>query len=341
MPTSLDIDDVRAALEAHDSCEFLERGRNLVQSLPNPDRAQLKRLLGWLPDAPGPDLTDFPELGAKERMLMFLHMAENMPDDVEREGRKLVVADMNTLSPVSLPYSYVRTLSLQEKGWPLDAKLIHLDGLLEPENPDRSMVYFVHRGAVHLMLDGEKQSLLQGAQAALAAKTKHSLYGKATLYAFECQPHIGGSTVIEHFDDEKKKNKCPCGWSYRIPLTEKGEWGFSTHRTKMKGLHDATHDGFAGHQHKKTHEIYFTDELNGVASITVDGVEMPLSVGTLVAIPNGTMHTVDSDEEITQHIFVGKGHKNDDFWTASWRPLTYSVNSLTKRTRFCGRLGKA
>ena len=195
-----------------------------------------------------------------------------------------------------------------------------LDGRFEPVTFGRPTVYFVHEGTLSVSVANTTHDFTKSSQVAIPGHAPYILDGKATLYALDCQPNMNAKLSVEHFDDDRKKNKCPCGWSYRIPLVEKG-WGFSTHRTKISGAHDPTNDGFAGHQHKKTPELYFTDRLAGsTATITIDGVVLPLSPGMLVAIPNGTMHAVDCDGEIDQHIFVGGGHK-DDFWTPKWNRL--------------------
>lgn len=322
--SSLSLERVTSALQQSKPIAFLEAGRGLVDTLSLDDRrllteslrgeGDLGRTLKALPNAEG--------LGGRlQQMLHFLTVAGDMPPDVEREGRQLAVADMKSLPPTSLSCATMRNLDLTKKGWPLSAQFIELDGLFEPDPSDHPMVYFVHEGAARIFMRDRSENLTKSAQAALPGNTTYGIEGKALLYALQCQPEIGGELVLEHFDDDRKKNDCPCGWSYRIPLVKDG-WGFSTHRTVMSGVHDAEHDGFAGHQHKRTHEIYFTDQVEDPAStITVDGVPVPLAPGMLVAIPNGTMHAVDSKGKIVQHIFVGKGHKSDDFWTAGWRPL--------------------
>lgn len=304
---------------------FLEQGRGLVEQLSHGDRDQLmgamrnegemQQMLARLCMQDG---TASARIG---QMLRFIEIEQTMPADVQREGRHVGVTNMYDLPSTKLPYAELRTCALTEKGWPLDAELIQVDGRFARKEFDRPTVYFAHAGTLTLHMGDTQHDFTQGAQAALGAGTQHAFEGKGTLYALRSTQNANGRDVIEHFDDDAKKNNCPCGWSYRIPLVENG-WDFSTHRTVMRGVHDATHDGFAGHQHKRTHEIYFTDKVEGDnASITVDGITFPLKPGMLIAIPNGTMHAVESEGQIIQHIMVGKGHKNDDFWTAGWKPL--------------------
>lgn len=302
----IDFAEIRELVTANNSNEL----REFVDRIAGTDRSLVGELL---------KATD--TLSVNGRLHLLDMLKTDIPDDVERDGRQPVYQKMTDIAPYTTANADIRMQSLQDKGWPLDAYLISLDGNLAPEPSDRPVLYFVQDGSVVVSATEWKTAALQkGAQVALPANKKYSLQGSATLYALECNPELGGSLSNDKFNDDAKRKKCPCGWSYRIPLVDNG-WKFSTHRTVMRGQHDAAHDGFKGHQHKQTPEIYFTDRASPGATITVDGLELPLSAGTLVAIPNGTMHAVDSDEEIVQHIFVGGGHKNNDFWKKNWEPL--------------------
>ena len=319
METGPQLTQLESLLWERNDAEFLQRGRQYVATLNAQERSSLAPAL-WH------KYSYHVDQAIRQRSSAFEHLLRKeliMPADVERDGRELVIADMNALPGEDESYATVRYLDLMLKGWPVCASLIELDGRLEPMLTDMPTIYFVHEGDARITVDGNEQPFTNGMQAAIPSGTNFHIEGKKSkLYALECAPNISGDFSLEDFNDERKKNKCPCGWSYRIPLVEKG-WKFSTHRTVMSG-HDPSHGGFMGHQHQCTPEIYFTHSVKSAASITLDGVAtQKLSPGMLVAIPNGTMHGVDSGEETIQHIYVGGGHK-DDFWQADWNRVPKS-----------------
>lgn len=122
----------------------------------------------------------------------------------------------------------------------------------------------------------------------------------------------GGRDQVTGNFHEVHPVQCPCGDSHRIKLSQAG-WGFDTHLTKIRGQADA-------HQHKNTPETYFIHKVHSPSQMTVGDRVINLEEGMLIAVPNGTMHSVTGNVDV--FIYVGGGHKDDDFFDEQWKPLT-------------------
>jgi len=196
---------LESLLWERNDARFLQNGRTYVEGVPSEGHPVLYRALEATQNEVDHSLR---RRNAELRHLVQKEM--NMPKGVERDGRKLVIANMHDIPAEHAAYADIHSLDLVENKWPLYASLIKLHGRLERQETDMSMVYFVHEGNGTLSIDGKDTPLTPGFQAAIPTGMDYHIDGKnLILYALECSPKISGSLALEDFNDEKKKINVP------------------------------------------------------------------------------------------------------------------------------------
>jgi mannose-6-phosphate isomerase-like protein (cupin superfamily) len=89
------------------------------------------------------------------------------------------------------------------------------------------------------------------------------------------------STIVRH-EEEAPRERSSCGW--RHLLLSRQDRG----RDIAAWAHTVDIDGARAHYHKVATEIYYV--LEGAGSMVLDGVEHPVSKGSIVHIPPGVVH---------------------------------------------------
>jgi mannose-6-phosphate isomerase-like protein (cupin superfamily) len=90
-----------------------------------------------------------------------------------------------------------------------------------------------------------------------------------------------GPLLIRH-EGHTPRERSGCGWRYRLISREDAPLA------PAAWAHAVDIDGAKPHYHKRSTEIYYV--LEGDGSILLDGVEQPVSKGSLVHIPPGVVH---------------------------------------------------
>lgn len=92
-------------------------------------------------------------------------------------------------------------------------------------------------------------------------------------------PH---NAVIIRNEADARREKSACGWRYRLISHE--DAGLNP----AAWAHAVDIEGAKPHYHKRSTELYYV--LEGGGAVLLDGVEHPVSQGSLVHIPPGVIH---------------------------------------------------
>ena len=92
---------------------------------------------------------------------------------------------------------------------------------------------------------------------------------------------VSGPMLIRH-EGHTPRERSACGW--RDPLISQEDVPLSP----AAWVHAVDIDGAKLHYHKRSTELYYV--LDGSGSVLLDGVEQPVSIGSLVHIPPGVVH---------------------------------------------------
>src|ERR1700687_1427249 len=91
-------------------------------------------------------------------------------------------------------------------------------------------------------------------------------------------PATSGSVLIRH-EGCTPRERSTCGWRDRLISREDAQLA------PAAWAHAVDIDGAKLHYHKRSTELYYV--LDGSGSVILDGVEQPVSKGSLVHIPPG------------------------------------------------------
>lgn len=94
-------------------------------------------------------------------------------------------------------------------------------------------------------------------------------------------PGQSKAVIIRHEQDAPRE-RSTCGWRYLLVSRQDREAGVAA------WAHAVDIDGAREHYHKRGTELYYVLEGEGV--VRLDGVEHPVSKGSLVHIPPGVIH---------------------------------------------------
>ncbi|MFZ5828667.1 MAG: cupin domain-containing protein [Planctomycetota bacterium] len=94
-------------------------------------------------------------------------------------------------------------------------------------------------------------------------------------------PTAAGSVLIRH-EGHVPRERSACGWRDRLISRE------DVALSPAAWAHAVDIDGAKLHFHKRSTELYYV--LEGGGSVVLDGVEHPVSKGSLVHIPPGVVH---------------------------------------------------
>jgi mannose-6-phosphate isomerase-like protein (cupin superfamily) len=92
---------------------------------------------------------------------------------------------------------------------------------------------------------------------------------------------VSGPLLIRH-EGHVPRERSACGWRDRLISREDAPL------SPAAWAHAVDIDGARPHYHKRSTEIYYV--LDGSGSVVLDGVEHPVSKGSLVHIPPGVIH---------------------------------------------------
>jgi len=90
-----------------------------------------------------------------------------------------------------------------------------------------------------------------------------------------------GPLLIRH-EGEAPRERSACGWRDRLISREDAPL------SPAAWAHAVDIDGAKLHYHKRSTELYYV--LEGSGSVILDGVEQPVSKGSLIHIPPGVVH---------------------------------------------------
>ncbi len=90
-----------------------------------------------------------------------------------------------------------------------------------------------------------------------------------------------GPVLIRH-EGETPRERSACGWRDRLISRE------DVARDPAAWAHAVDIDGAKPHYHKRSTELYYV--LHGDGHVVLDGVEHPVTAGSLVHIPPGVVH---------------------------------------------------
>jgi mannose-6-phosphate isomerase-like protein (cupin superfamily) len=94
-------------------------------------------------------------------------------------------------------------------------------------------------------------------------------------------PTVAGPLLVRH-EGHTPRERSACGWRDRLISHEDAPLSPSA------WAHAVDIDGAKLHYHKRSTELYYV--LDGSGSVILDGVEQPVSKGSLVHIPPGVVH---------------------------------------------------
>ncbi|MFO1007596.1 MAG: cupin domain-containing protein [Planctomycetaceae bacterium] len=94
-------------------------------------------------------------------------------------------------------------------------------------------------------------------------------------------PHAAGPLLVRH-QGHTPRERSACGWRDRLISHEDAALA------PAAWAHAVYIDGTKLHYHKRSTELYYV--LDGSGSVVLDGVEQPVSQGSLVHIPPGVVH---------------------------------------------------
>ena len=101
-----------------------------------------------------------------------------------------------------------------------------------------------------------------------------------------------GGAIIVRNEADARREKSACGWRYRLISREDAELA------PAAWAHAVDIEGAKPHYHKRSTELYYV--LDGEGAVVLDGVEHPVSRGTLVHIPPGVAHAVIGIPDIAE-----------------------------------------
>jgi len=90
-----------------------------------------------------------------------------------------------------------------------------------------------------------------------------------------------GPLLIRH-EGHTPRERSTCGWGDRL-ISREDDW-----LSPAAWAHAVDIDGAKLHYHKRSTELYYV--LDGSGAVSLDGVEQPVSKGSLVHIPPGVIH---------------------------------------------------
>jgi quercetin dioxygenase-like cupin family protein len=105
--------------------------------------------------------------------------------------------------------------------------------------------------------------------------------------------------LVKHENDSPTE-RSTCGWRYRL-LSKEDE------QQAVAWAHAVDIDGAKLHYHKVATELYYV--LEGEGSVMLDGVEQPVTKGSLVQIPPGVVHGARGRMRV---LVVGVPHMRED-----------------------------
>jgi mannose-6-phosphate isomerase-like protein (cupin superfamily) len=91
----------------------------------------------------------------------------------------------------------------------------------------------------------------------------------------------GGPVLVRH-EGHTPRERSTCGWRDRLISRE------DIASSPAAWAHAVDIDGARPHYHKRSTELYYV--LEGSGTVTLDGVEHPVTKGSLVHIPPGVVH---------------------------------------------------
>jgi quercetin dioxygenase-like cupin family protein len=94
-------------------------------------------------------------------------------------------------------------------------------------------------------------------------------------------PKPAASALVRHEQDSPRERSA-CGWRHRLISREDAARGVAA------WAHAVDIDGAREHYHKRSTELYYVLEGEGV--VTLDGVEHAVRKGSMVHIPPGVVH---------------------------------------------------
>lgn len=99
--------------------------------------------------------------------------------------------------------------------------------------------------------------------------------------SFSAMSSSSGPLLIRH-EGHTPRERSTCGWRDRLISHEDTALG------PAAWAHAVDIDGARLHYHKRSTELYYV--LEGGGTVVLDGVEQPVSKGSLVHIPPGVVH---------------------------------------------------
>lgn len=91
-----------------------------------------------------------------------------------------------------------------------------------------------------------------------------------------------GSPVLIRHEGHSPRERSACGWRDRLISHE------DQSLSPAAWAHAVDIDGAKAHYHQRSTELYYV--LEGEGSVTLDGIEHPVTKGSLVHIPPGVVH---------------------------------------------------
>ena len=117
---------------------------------------------------------------------------------------------------------------------------------------------------------------------------------------------LSSSTLIRH-EGHTARERSTCGWRDRLISRE------DVALTPAAWAHAVDIDGAKPHYHKRSTELYYV--LDGEGSVSLDGIEHPVTKGSLVHIPPGVVHGAKGHMRV---LVVGiPDIADDDYFEAS------------------------
>jgi mannose-6-phosphate isomerase-like protein (cupin superfamily) len=95
-------------------------------------------------------------------------------------------------------------------------------------------------------------------------------------------PTPGAGPVLVRHEGDAPRERSACGWRDRLISREDASM------SPAAWAHAVDIDGARAHYHKRSTELYYV--LDGVGCVVLDGVEHPVTRGSLVHIPPGVVH---------------------------------------------------
>jgi len=93
---------------------------------------------------------------------------------------------------------------------------------------------------------------------------------------------LPSAPVLVRHEGQTARERSTCGWRDRLISLE------DAHLSPAAWAHAVDIDGAKLHYHKRSTELYYV--LDGSGTVSLDGVEHPVSKGSIVHIPPGVVH---------------------------------------------------